>query len=313
MGGMVVGPRFGWGWNQHEQINQILSEALPKGSPFRQFLKEHHKAIAKACEEEDRFLSNNKRPHFIHLDDIEHNAPPHRKDKKTITLEGVSNQFGPHRRELIEQALAEELPVWEKSLWDSPQNVLGLFQQYKQELTEVMKKTPSDEKAIAEGVGRLLHLVDMAQPFHTTQWYKWPLVLGEHTFDSHRFSELIKLIGNKAKTKLAKGVAERMEALKDKERLKPEFTEMVTRSHLRLFDLWQKYTQVATKATKNKSLFNGRLDNVTEPLEEQWRPVLQQSAVDGIALVGSVLERLFSTYPLNQKKVSKQKYYELRP
>jgi len=230
-----------------------------------------------------------------------------RLDKNTITLEGVGKQFSPQQQQVMARTLAVELRQWEKPLWESNQNVLGLFQQYTLELTDAMRQSCANEKTIAIGVGRLLHLVDMAQPFHTTQWYKWPLVLGKHTFDSHGFSESIKLIGNGAKTKMAQDVAKKMNLLQGNKNLRPEFTTMVGRSYLRLFDLWKYYKTVSKQAEVNPRVFSERLQNLQEPLEEQWRPILQQSAVDGIALVGAVLERLFKTYPICSKKAHQPK------
>ena len=96
MVGTRVCPQFGWGWNQHEQINEILYKALPQDSLLRDFLHKHHKAIAKACEEEDKIGFNSKRSHVVHLDDIEQNSPPCDLIKTPLLWKGLASNLAPN-------------------------------------------------------------------------------------------------------------------------------------------------------------------------------------------------------------------------
>ncbi|MDH4378904.1 MAG: hypothetical protein QE263_03245 [Vampirovibrionales bacterium] len=287
--------QFGWGWNQHEQINEILYKALPKDHPLKAFIKANHTAIQIVCEAED----SNRLRHFIHLDDIDYLENPRSLSYAAgdITWKSVEKKFKNSQKKVMEAALKNDLGLWSQRIWGSPKNVLGLLAYYRQQLLEALTQTPQNKETIVKWVGKIMHLVDAGQPFHLTRDYSWPVPLHNGSIvDLHKWIEKLPICGAIAKERLIKSTASWIEKHRNEESLKPVAEKVAAKNYLRLFDMFK---LIKPKRQNSDSTFTNRGVTELEGWQGDIQELLQKSVVETAGLIGVVLLRAFESAPLD--------------
>lgn len=305
--------KFGWGWGQHEAIQNASIKTM-NNSSFKDYLKKNDIVVHRQSVDEDVYHGGVS--HFINMETISKNTSG-RLNAEERQFEKVNAYFSDERKTKVTDHFQNK-PLNHDHLMSFDNVYRETHRQYNQ-LVKALKafnnpdladKSPEQRNQfkhkLAQTVGKMLHYVgDLTQPMHSSQYYDWPVPVPQDA-TSHFFMELfLKSEGDYIRwaddyvrgfreEKKDDGYTGKDYPVKAMSTLSKSLRQSVQESYLTLFDIVDGDRQLRKgNETQLKQDLSVRTDYANKFLEMLWG-IAQRRMGDAARLGTELLNRAYA-------------------